>query len=516
MKRLVLLTFVLFPTFGWSQITFSEHIAPIIYNKCTPCHRPGEIGPMSFTGYNEVVAYGSMISFTTQAGIMPPWQPDKNYSTLLDERGLTAQEIADIASWVNNGMPRGNVSLEPPLPNFPTGSQLGQPDLVLSMSQAYQHQGNNQDMYRVFVLPVNLPADKSVKAIEFRPGNKKIVHHAILGLDTSGQGRIRDNNAPGYGYTSFSGFGFTPVEDTWYGWAPGTTPRYYPSNIGKRLFRNADVLVQMHYAPYPTPESDSSSVNIFFDNNNQVSRHEIIAPLSPINLMNGPFVIPANTVKSFKGRLHVPAAISLISAFPHMHLLGSSWKIYAVKPGNDTVNLIQIPEWDFNWQGFYHFPRLVKLPANSWLYAEATFDNTTNNPYNPNDPPINVSWGESTTDEMYLTYFSYVPYQTGDENIAISTPNELAIQRMKTKMYPVYPNPASGEVKLAYMLGESSDVAINLLDLNGKRVKNLLEGKRYLPGQHQISFSTAGLSPGVYLIQLTTGQEQSHQKLIVN
>ncbi|NBU73539.1 MAG: hypothetical protein EBS53_19205, partial [Bacteroidetes bacterium] len=176
---------------GQAQVTWSGQVASIIYTHCTPCHRPGEIGPMPFTSYQEASAYASMIAFTTQARSMPPWQANPNYNHLLGERVLSTQEIQTIADWVQQGALRGNPAQEPALPQFPTGSQLGLPDTVISMAQSYVHQGNNQDMYRVFVLPTNLGQAKKIKAIEFRPGNSRIVHHAILATDVTGQGRSR-------------------------------------------------------------------------------------------------------------------------------------------------------------------------------------------------------------------------------------------------------------------------------------------------------------------------------------
>lgn len=517
MKNFLLLGVLLFGGLlnqAEAQVTWAGQVASIVYQHCTPCHRPGEIGPMPFTNYQEASAYASMISFTVQTRYMPPWQPDPAYSHLLGERVLTPQEIQTIADWVQQGAQRGNPAAEPPLPNYPSGSQLGQPDTVISMAQSYLHQGNNTDMYRVFVLPTNLNETKKIKAIEFRPGNKKVVHHAILAIDQTGQGRQRDSLDPGYGYTQFFGFGFTPTEDNWYGWAPGAAAKYFPSNIGKQLPAGADVLVQMHYAPSSLPETDSSSINIFYDRNNQVSRLEQIAAISPVNLTNGPFVIPANQVRTFRGRFRVPSEVSLLSIFPHSHLIGTDWKVYAVRPGNDTVNLINIPQWDFNWQGFYYFPRLIRLPANTWIYAEATYDNRASNPNNPNNPPQQITWGEGTTDEMYLCYLGYVPYQAGDENIALSSEDRTGVLKLKTKLYPIYPNPARGEVNLGFQLNQAADIRLSVVDLRGREVAQLRAGK-FEPGQHLVSFNCNQLASGTYLVQLHAAGKVETQKLVV-
>lgn len=516
MKSLLSLFIVLsfFPTLQAQQsVTWSSAVADIIYTHCTSCHRPGEIGPMPFTNYQEASAYASMISFTVQTGYMPPWQPDPAYSHLLDERVMSQQEVQTIVDWVQQGALRGDPATEPPMPQYPSGSQLGEPDTVISMAQSYLHLGNNQDLYRVFVLPTNLNTEKKIKAIEFRPGNKTIVHHAILGIDVTGQGRALDSLAPGYGYTQFFGFGFSPTEDNWYGWAPGASAKYFPANIGKNLPAGADILVQMHYAPSPVPALDSSSINLFYDRDNVVSRSEIIFPMTPMNLDNGPFFIPANSTRTFNGRYRVNADVSLMSIFPHSHLIGTDWKVYAVRPGNDTVNLINIPEWDFNWQGFYYFPRLIKLPVGTWIHASASYDNRASNPFNPNSPPRNISWGENTTDEMYLCYFGIVPYEAGDENIVLSDGSATEILKIKNKLYPIYPNPAEGVIQIGFQLNHAGHVTIEIADLRGNSVRTLKAGF-FQPGQHLLPFDCSGLASGPYLVQLITEQGRVTQKLI--
>ena len=273
------------------QTTFNQHIAPIIYNNCTTCHRPGEIGPMSLTNYAEVKNWGSMIAYVTSIGYMPPWKPDPTFRHFLGERQLSTSEVELIADWVATGMPEGTNHPTPPAPSFPSGSQVGTPDLVLSFSQAYTHQGNNRDQYQVFVLPTGLTEDKVIKAIELRPGNTSIVHHALFALDVSGEARIRDAETPEYGYEEFGDFGVETVE-SYPGYVPGAKARIYPERIGQRMYAGSDLLVQMHYAPIPNDQTDSSTVNIFFaDEAEQVDRfvdYQIMLPFGR-TLTNGPF-----------------------------------------------------------------------------------------------------------------------------------------------------------------------------------------------------------------------------------
>ena len=179
MRILPILVFLFFALQSIAQVTFTKDIAPIIYNNCTKCHRPNEIAPFSMTNFQEIQPWAPMIKYVTSIRYMPPWKADPHYSRFIGERVLTDEQIALIAEWADNGAPFGNASEEPSLPDFPTGSQIGTPDLVLSMAEAYEHYGGNNDEYRVFVIPTGLTEDKQIATIELRPGNKKILHQQI-------------------------------------------------------------------------------------------------------------------------------------------------------------------------------------------------------------------------------------------------------------------------------------------------------------------------------------------------
>ena len=469
---------------------------------------------MPFTSYNQVAAYAGMIKYVTGIRYMPPWKPDPNFRHFLDENVLSAQEITQIQQWADNGAPEGNPALTPPLPTFPTGSQLGTPDLVVNMAQKFTHQGNNQDQYQIFVLPTNEATDKDIAAVEFRPGNKRISHHAIIAMDTTNRAVVKDAQDPRYGYEQFGGFGFTPTETVWGGWTPGNAPRFYPPGMGKKLYRGAKLLLQMHYGPSSVTEQDSSSINIFYAPTN-VSRYVETVPISPAQLVNGPFVIPANQVKTFHAVQPIPADVSLISVLPHMHLLGKSWRIFAIKPNGDTIKIVKINDWDFNWQNNYRFPSLVKVPAGSMLHVFGTYDNTINNPLNPNNPPQPVSWGESTTEEMFVVYFEYVPYQTGDENLNVTGGTENLFLKPANKLYPVFPNPAKAKMNVGFSLAKAEKVSLKLLDVNGRLIRELSKEKTYPQGRHTLEFSAEKLPAGIYLLRLEANGFRETQRVVV-
>ncbi len=504
---LVLTLFTL--TLAQTQPTFTKDIAPIIYDNCTICHRAGEIGPMSLTNYQEVKNWGSMIQYVTEIKYMPPWPPEKSYSTLLEERGLTAGEIQLIADWVDGGMLQGDPSLEPELPTFPTGSQVGEPDLVLSFAEAYEHGGDNRDQYQIFVLPTGLTEDRIVKAVELRPGNGKIVHHAIIGLDVSGQARIKDAQTSEYGYPSFGAFGVTP-EELYAGYVPGTKARKYPVGTGSPMYAGSDLLIQMHYAPVAVTEYDSSTVNIFFaDTDEEIGRHiqhEVMLPL-PTTLLNGPFYMLPGDVKTFHGVWEVPNKISLLGITPHMHLLGKEWEVFAVSPAGDTTNLIHIPDWNFNWQGTYFFDRYQVLEAGTQIHALATYDNSADNPMNPNDPPAFVTWGEGTKDEMYFLPLTYVDYQPGDEDLTFT---DDVLADVKDQVFAgaintidvLFPNPAEEALNIGFSLAERAKVSIDILDVNGRLVRVLSENQWYPPGKQLAREQIGDLEGGVYLLRV--------------
>ena len=559
-------------------ITFSEHISPIIYNNCTECHRPGAIGPIPFTNYGEVTAYAATIQYVTQSRYMPPWPPDPDYSRHAGERTITQPEIDLIARWVEDGIPQGDPALELPLPTFPVGSALGTPDLVLTMAEPFAIRGDNQDQYQVFVIPTGLAEDRAIAAVEFRPGNRQIVHHALLAADITGTARKKDSETPEYGYESFGGFG-SPIAVSLPSYTPGAHTVPFPQGVGQILPRDSDLLLQVHYAPWPTAASDQSSVNIFFrkdplerevgliamlpfsslgrnvwpDSLDQRSRERIVELLERIGIstsslqdlinlatsardlfdarirvaereFEGPFVIPADEIKTFRGTLSITQDISLMSIYPHMHLLGQSCEVYAVDPQGERTNLLRIPEWDFNWQGSYTFTHFQRIRAGSKIHAVVTYDNTSDNPLNPNVPPRAMSWGEKTTDEMLTIAMQYVPYQPGDEHIPlggpmaateiVETPMEPQGLPAQAVLYPPYPNPFNPMVQIPFTVPGRMAVRMEVFDILGQRVAILVD-EIVESGQHITSFNGADLANGIYVVRLATLDAASARRILL-
>ncbi|MCX6148350.1 MAG: T9SS type A sorting domain-containing protein [Candidatus Kapabacteria bacterium] len=492
-----------------ADINYSEHIAPIIYKNCTSCHRSNEIGPMPFTSYSEVRKYGQMIKSVTSNKSIPPWQPTKSFSTFINERGLTDIEIKMIADWTDADMPQGDPSKEPALPQYSDGSQLGTPDLVLKMSEAFTQKGDGKDIYWFFVLPSGLTEDKEIAAIEFRPGNKKIVHHVLMAIDTSGKARAKDKDTPGYGYIGFGGFGDEGLKPI-VGYVPGASPTVFPDGIGLPIQKNSDLVIQVHYAPSPIDQTDQSTVNIFF-RKDKVERHIQNFVMLPIHLKNGPFIMKADSITSFRGEYKLPIDVTLFAVGPHSHLLNKYWRVVAVNEKGDSIPLIEIKDWKFNWQSSYFFKKPVVLKKGSKLIGWATYDNTVNNYLNPNNPPKLVTWGENTSDEMYYLPFFFTTYKAGDENIVLSVEegNDRLILKQNL-ILNLSPNPVSNDyVTLSFEPNVEENAEIEVFDISGRNIKELNQSYNLRNGEDKLNLQVEKLQIGTYVIKLKSKNYES-------
>ncbi len=506
-KILLILIPSLFFKSASSQVTWSNTVASIIYNNCSSCHNTNGIAPFELLNYYDAVQNGSDIKDNVESGLMPPWPPDPNFSTLAHERILSAQEKSDIASWVDNGMPRGDSTLEPPPPVFNQIAEITNPDLVLS-APVY-NVNTTSDVYRCFVVPSGLLTDQYLTAIEAIPGNRSVVHHILIYSDTTSVPLALDAADPDPGYTNFGGTGSSDSKLIGV-WVPGQGAYYAPQGMGIRLPANTNIILQIHYPGGITGSIDSTKLYLKVTPN---FRREITidSPLNHFNLDNAIILaIPANTTRTFTAHFDVPIDYSVLAVGPHMHLIGKSIMSYGVTPLNDTIPFIDIPNWDFHWQGLYSFPRVLKVPMNTRLYSSAFYDNTSANPENPNNPPQLVTLGESTTDEMMLIYFAFTPYAPGDENIIIDSVLINSVEPVHSsvistsQLYEPMPNPANDHVTFQYYIPKPTEASIYLMDINGKMMKeekNKIETPGIVTGQWNIS----DLPAGIYFLNLNAG-----------
>lgn len=491
-------------------VNWAKDVAPILYDHCVKCHREGGIGHFSLVGYGNASSNRNAIQDATETRRMPPWKPDPAYRHFVGENKLTDAEIQTIKSWVEADAPPGDLSQAPADPVFPTGSEVGDPDHML-MTPFYTITAT-EDEYRCFVIPNGLAQDQFLRGLEAIPGNHEAVHHILIYEDTTGQGRQLDLQTIEPGYVNFGGPGVQGARLVG-AWVPGAQTLLYPPFMGVKLKAGADLIVQMHFPSGATGMSDITTLNFFFTPTNQGIREVKLAPIlnhSPFSLQNYPLNIPANTEKEYHAKFTMPANASFMTVAPHMHLIGRSIKSFGVTIQGDTIPLINIPDWDFHWQGGYAFQKVQKIPIGTALHAYATYDNTLNNPHQPSDPPQNVVQGEGTTDEMMLVYFAYMAYQPGDENIVLdstlltttvsSGPASGTLQKLE-----LYPNPTVEYLNMQYTLAETSKVRASILDQNGRVLKIILDLKNATAGEHIESVQVRDLPPGLYYVEIQAG-----------
>src|SRR5215472_3351207 len=403
---------------GAQTVTFNEHIAPILYNNCTKCHRPGQVAPFSLLTYDDARRHGRDIAIQTQSGYMPPWKPEPGWAAFRDERRLTPDQINLIQQWLTGGMQQGDPAKAPTPPVYNDDWQLGRPDLILEMSASFNVPADGPDVYRNFILPTGLTEDKWVRAIELKPLARPVVHHALFFTDTTGAARLLDAKDgqpgfPGFGSIFTVGDPLSVLNGGLGGWVPGTTPAFLPDGISLPLPKGADLLMQMHFHPNGVPQTEKTSMGIYF----------APPPLRPLTQFQAPafFGIRANidipagsTAYKVRGSFTVPADCDAVSVSAHAHYLAKESKLTATLPTGEVRILLWIRQWDFNWQDQYIYKDLVHLPKGTRLDGELVYDNSPLNARNPNNPPKRVQWGEQSTDEMGSLILNVVPSQVSD------------------------------------------------------------------------------------------------------
>lgn len=349
---------------------------------------------------------------------MPPFPASQTHQKYARANTLTAGEIEAVVSWVNNDAPLGDAANVPSPPVYSSAYEITSPDFVATIP-TYTVASDN-DTYRMFVIPMNNADQKMIQRIEVVPGNRSIVHHALIFVDTSDVPMKLDLGDPLPGYSAFGGTGSASSRLV-SGYTPGQTAFSFTAGFGAAVLPKSYLVIQMHYPGGIRGEKDSTQVRIQYGAPTLRSVTTLAALNHNTSLLNGPLFIPANTVKTFYSRVDNKVNRTLTAIMPHMHLLGRSIKAICVLPNKDTITLVDIKNWDFHWQYFYQFSKPLFIPAGSVIYGETTYDNTTNNPENPNNPPKDVSRGEGTEDEMMLIYMNLSNYQAGDTNIVVDT-----------------------------------------------------------------------------------------------
>ncbi len=517
MKNL-LLVFTLFIASNFMAQTWSDNVAQIFYDKCAKCHHTGGIAPMSFITHAEVSPMAAAIAAAVSNDDMPPWPPDNNYQQYVHDRSLSAQQKTTILDWISNGTPEGNPSNTPPPPVFSSDAILGAGDLSVRIPK-YMSKATTSDDYVCFSIPSGLAQNRVIKSVEIVPGNREIVHHALIYVDAGGV-EVTDtvgSNCAGPSNTSTKLIA---------GYTPGATPMILPSSaplkLGMDIQAGSKIYFAMHYPAGSYGQFDSTQVIFHFYPLGTTGVRQVSA--DPI-IQNWSFSLPANQVTNVSAQY--PSAgglaynISLLSVFPHMHLLGESIKTYGIKTNGDTIKLANIPHWDFEWQDFYFFKNIQLAPTGSKLKAEGVYDNTSSNPHNPNNPPQTVTAGLNTSDEMFLVYFHYMLYQAGDENYDIENLMSASIEEQMIQQgeLRVAPNPMNNSTEITYPNLQSGDVvSLYIYDYKGTCVRKLVQAQTVdIPSKFEwdgANDAQTEVSRGVYFVSMKVNNQLVSQRIL--
>lgn len=375
---------------------FAHDVAPLLYRHCIECHREGGEGPFSLVSYDEAKKHARTISEVVQSGYMPPWKPERGRGPALQgARGLSAQEIAIFRSWSAEGAPPGDLTRSPAAPPAQQGWKLGTPDLIVELSEDFVLPADGKDVYRNFVLPLPLSDTRFVRALEFRPESRLVIHHAALLFDSTSSARALDRADPGPG---FGGMEFGDASNPgghFVGWSPGQVPyRAYPGTAWQ-VDPGTDLVLQLHLVPSGKPERIRPRAGLYFDAS-PPTKITTVVQLSELQIE-----IPAGASHHVvEEMMRVPVASAVLGLYPHAHYLGKDFHVYAQLPDGRQESLLRIPDWDFNWQRDYRLAEPFPLPAGTVLVMRTVFDNSAENPRNPSRPPRRVRGGWNSTDEM--------------------------------------------------------------------------------------------------------------------
>ena len=442
---------------GAAVPTFTKDIAPILYENCTSCHRPGDIAPMSLISYQDARPWARAIKDTVLSGEMPPWLADRHNSVeFRNERLLDQATIDTLVAWVDAGAPRGEGEL-PALPDFPGGWSYegGEPDYVFDLPVEYEIAAEGQEEYLDFYVPVPWDEDRFAEVIELHPSNRSIVHHAgayvvdlppgtrvgangILEtldgevLDRDAASKLRRENSTRIEQEVFNQFNLAGSSKL-ISYVPGRGVERHRPGTGKRIAAGKYVRFTMHYNPRGQVEYDRSKLGIWF--NTKPVTHEVLTrqagnpvPTSPfghdIYIVQGEEIVPTLDEDGERVRPKIPnippyeddwkitgitpvtEPITLYGMSPHMHLRGKSLRWVVTFPDGREETILDVPEFDFNWQIHYELAEPMHIPAGSKITGIGVYDNSLNNRWNPG-PQLEVYWGPQSWDEMYQAFTEY-------------------------------------------------------------------------------------------------------------
>jgi len=415
-------------------VTFNRDIAPIVFHSCAPCHRPGEAAPFSLLTYEQVKSHASQIVAVTGRRYMPPWPPEPGYGDFQATRRLSDGQIQLFAQWVESGTPQGNPADLPAAPHFPEGWELGPPDLVVQIPRPFTLPASGGDVFRNFVAPLEIKETRYVRAIELRPGNKRVVHHANVVLDRARALRQRDGadgqpGFPGMDVATEAGAEFEPDSHFLF-WKPGSPAQQTPDDMAWRLNAGDDLIVNLHLQPSGKPESVQPMLGLYFAKH-PPRRFPMLLQLEHDGAIDIP---PGSRDFSVTDQLTLPVDCQVLAIYPHAHYLGKQVEAWATTPGGKRQWLVRINDWNINWQAVYTYREPVRLPKGATVEMRITYDNSAGNPRNPNHPPERVRSGDRSQDEMGHVWLQVLPDKHDREDPRVAL--QEALMRRRLEKYP--------------------------------------------------------------------------------
>lgn len=387
-----------------APVTFNKEVLPILQKRCQDCHRPGEVAPFSMLNYKDARPWAKSIKAAVLSKKMPPWFADPSVGHFANDRSLSQSEIDTIVAWVDGGGLEGNAKDAPPPREFVQGWEMGKPDLVIKMPTAFPVPATGQLEYQYVILPTGLTEDKWVIAAEVRPGDRSVMHHVITQIREPGSTWMADKK-PGEVFVPPRGAARGgQLNGGLVGYVPGQVIR--PASEGPHratlLKAGSDLVFQLHYTPNGKATTDQTEIGLIFAK--EPPKEKLMGGNSALMRFAIP---PGDPNYEMHAVSTVPYDCELVSMMPHAHLRGKSFEYSITRPDGTTEKVLSVPKYDFHWQLTYWLETPIHLPKGTKVELTGVYDNSPNNPNNP-DPAKEVHWGEQTTEEMMMGYFSVV------------------------------------------------------------------------------------------------------------
>jgi Tfp pilus assembly protein PilF len=429
------------------QPTFTKDVAPIVFENCVSCHRPGEAAPFSLLTYRDARQHARTIVAATERRFMPPWLPEPGDFAFAGERRLTAAQIETLRRWEDQGAPEGDPDDLPPLPHFADGWRLGQPDLVITLPHPYTLP-DSAERWRNFVVPIPVSATRFVKTVVLRPGSARFVHHALMGVDATRSSRRRDEKDADPGFDGMDMGDAQAPDGHLLGWTPGMAP--FPGIEGKawRLEPGTDLVLQLHLTPSGKPEPVNPMVGLYFAPSAPVGPSMYLLRLDADHAIDIP---PGEKDFVVTDSFELPVDLDVFAVYPHAHFLARTMDASARLPNGSEQSLLRISNWDFKWQDVYRYTKPISLPRGATITMRYSYDNSADNVRNPSRPPKRVIAGLRSSDEMAHLQLQVMPRSERD----------LAVLKEAFYRHMLASNPSNGWIyyELANLLRDRGETA---------------------------------------------------------